>query len=829
MPSQVLVVFYGFMVASVPVWAQEIPIQSFSIDVNGQVMLNVNSSNSKYYLLQVRHHPDSAFTQTTSLTIGNPITTTITEPLSAYPENHYRIKEFSISSPSDYDGDGVNDLEEYNGMPFRGPLNAAIPISEDKGLLTLNTVSAFHQISTLENLTSWVEYLDGVEYTKFTILDFFSDFPKIYFINSKNYALHFDFENALGIDHTSPENVKGHLIHYPSIPSSNGTLGVYAFNFSNNEAKDFKIVQRTQEILAANMPFLTNNLAYFVPVINEPNYQSQISLFQGSRVPVLTESDMFSGINYWGLNQTEGYGYFRKVGPGEIPDSKDIVLFESLPNYIPRVGGIITSALQTPLSHINLRAKQDNIPNAFIRNAVTDNAITSLLNHYIYFKTNRSNFEMREASLDEVNKWYEKLRPVLEQDPPLNLSYQSILPLNEISFEMFDGFGSKSSNVATMRTFGFPEGTVPDGFAIPFYFYQEFMKFNSFFDKIKWMMQDPSFISSVEIRNEKLGLLRSEIKSAIMPDWMLDQIAVMQNSFPIGTSIRCRSSSNNEDLPGFSGAGLYDSKTHHPDEGHISKTIKEVFASLWNLRAFEEREFYRINHFASSMGVLCHPNFENELVNGVGISTDPAYHTKNTFYLNSQIGEELVTNPENSVPEEVLLKIFPFANKGYMVVQRSNLISSDSLLMTNHQLDLLGNYLSVIHARFQELYKARANPSFAMDIEYKVDNNSEIVIKQARPWVSFEPLKYKPGRSIQSGIFIYPNPARNQVFFECEDCGTTFISVRDMMGKTVLEKTIFQGDGPVTGLPISQLGPGIYILSASGWNLNFRAVKLIKF
>ena len=28
------------------------------------------------------------------------------------------------------------------------------------------------------------------------------------------------------------------------------------------------------------------------------------------------------------------------------------------------------------------------------------------------------------------------------------------------------------------------------------------------------------------------------------------------SAFPVGTAVRCRSSTNNEDLPGFSGAGL---------------------------------------------------------------------------------------------------------------------------------------------------------------------------------------------------------------------------------------------------------------------------------
>ena len=85
-------------------------------------------------------------------------------------------------------------------------------------------------------------------------------------------------------------------------------------------------------------------------------------------------------------------------------------------------------------------------------------------------------------------------------------------------------------------------------------------------------------------------------------------LADVQTRFPKGASIRCRSSTNNEDLPGFSGAGLYDSFTHRPDEGHLGKSIRQVFASMWNFRAFEEREFYRVDHLQAAMGVVLHEN-----------------------------------------------------------------------------------------------------------------------------------------------------------------------------------------------------------------------------
>lgn len=807
---------------------QIVPIQNYAVDVNGQVRLTINSSANNYYILQVRHHPDSAFKLSTSMTLGQNGSTVITEPLRAYPQNQYQVLEYPNSAPVDTDTDGINDLIEFSAMPLQGPLNAAPSLSEEHGLVALNTLSAFQTVSTLENGTPWVEYLNDVEYVKFFILDFYSNEPKIYFINSNNYDLHADFGNYLGVNHLDPTTEKGQLIYFPSVLSANGTLGTYGFNFSNNEAQDFEVVRRTQELLAANMSYLTNNLSYFITENNEQDYQNNLSLYQNSRIPVLFESDVYSGINYWGLNQTEGYGFFRLMSPGEVPNSRDIVLYDALPNSLPRVGGIITSVIQTPLSHVNLRAIHDHVPNAFIRDPLFIDTIANLLNHYIYFKTNQSNYEIREATVEEVNAWYENKRPTNEQTPPLNLSYTAILPLDEIAFDMYDGFGAKATNVATMRTFGFEYGAIPDGFAIPFYFYQEFMKYNHFFDEIELMILDPGFISDRTIRDARLEELRDHIEDANIPAWMMDQLLILQNSFPGGTSIRCRSSTNNEDLPGFSGAGLYDSKTHHPNEGHLSKTIKEIFASLWNLRAFEEREFYRVNHFYASMGVLCHPNFEDEVVNGVGVSADPVYNTENTFYLNSQLGEELITNPQNTYPEELLMKRYPDGNDDYSVIQYSSLISEDSLLMTDSQLNLLRQYLSVIHDRFAVLYHAEGNPTFAMDIEYKIDSTNQLVVKQARPWVTYVPSTIQPLIFDNCDFILFPNPATDMIHLGCAHCGITTIRITDLKGRLVLEKTMNQSTEPSIPISTEQLPAGVYIVSGSIGNAVCKSLKFIK-
>lgn len=809
------------------VHGQLTPIENYQINANGQVQLTVSSSSDKYYLLQVRHHPDSAFTLTTSLTLGQNGSTIITESLKAYPQNHYRVWAHPIASPADSDNDGIDDLTEFQAMPESGPLNAAVGFDPTKGLQTLDTETAFHTVATLINGTPWVEYLDDVEHNKFIIANFSSN-PKIYFINSKLFAFHSDFANAIGIDILAPDLIKGQLIYYPSILASNGTLGVFGFNFSNNETKDFATVQRTQELLASNMLFLRNNMSYFVTENNEQDYQVNQALYQNSRVPVLFETDLYAGINYWGLHQAEGYGFFRLMTPGEVPSAKDIVLYENIPNSLPRVGGIITSAMQTPLSHVNLRAIHDNVPNAFIRNPLEIDTIVNLLNHYIYFKTNQSNYEIREASIEEVNAWFDSIRPEEEQIPLLNLNYKTYLPLEEISFHMNDGFGSKTTNIATMRTFGFSENAIPNGYGIPFYFYQEFMKYNGFFPKIEQLIQDPNFIADRAVRETKLAELQEEIRSASMPDWMLDKLYELQKSFPYGTSIRCRSSTNNEDLPGFSGAGLYDSKTHHPNEGHLTKTIKQVYASLWNLRAFEERDFYRINHLRASMGVLCHPNFEDEKVNGVAVTTDPIYNTSNHFYLNSQLGEELVTNPENSIPEEILLNQNPTISNPYSVIQYSSLLGEDSLLMTNAQLELLRHYLSVIHINFAKLYHAENNPTFAMDIEFKIDSVNQLVVKQARPWVSFVPFPSTQTEEETCFVKLFPNPALEVIHFYTETLGMYQVRVFDLQGKIVLETELDLTEHPQTPISISHLSNGTYVLQALSNENSCPAIRFVK-
>ena len=817
-----LTILMSIFIGSSLLLGQEVPILSFSTNINGQVQIQIDASADKYYLLQVRHDIEEDFELVTSMNLGKDGIMVISETLEAYPQDHYQVIAYDISSPVDTDLDEIDDISEYNNIPVQSPLNFVEAVNPEDGMAMITSLSQFKELSVEGENLPWAEFLEGEDFTKFMMVDLLTDKPRLYFINSEKYNRHKDFADIVDVDFTTDDVVKGEIIYHPTTVSNNGTLGSFSFSYSVGFSEPFEVVQKCQELMAANMPFLKNNLSYFITENNQPDYEAEIDLYNNSRVSVLFESEVYAELDYLALNVQEGFGFFRQVDLDETPGSRDIVLFESLPNTLPRVGGIMTSFIQTPLSHVNLRAIQDEIPNAFIRDPLSIPEVADLLGKHIYYRVDQDTYTIREASLEEVNEWYENIRPTEPQIPPLNLDYTDILLLDDIDFDMADGFGAKCANVATMRTFGFPDETIPYGYGVPFYFYQEFMKYNGFFEDVEIMLSDEIFLTDIEVQIEELEKLRDRIKDADMPQWMLDDLQAMHDQFPEGVSVRCRSSTNNEDLPGFSGAGLYTSKTQKPSEGHISKSIKQVFASMWNFRAYNERDFYRVDHYVASMGVLCHPNYKDEKANGVAVSIDPIYQTDNTFYLNTQLGEDLVTNPEAlSIPEEILLDRTSVTEDDFIVIRYSSLTEGNQLIMTNNYLDEMRAYLSVIHDNFQVLYNAEGLENFAMDIEYKITETDQLIIKQARPWASFwaDLVNVDPEPEVEAGkAIIYPNPV-DGILTLSFDCKATVVKICNSMGQEIMVRHLDSKISPMQIETVS-LPQGIYIIYGVGEDNN---------
>ena len=128
---------------------------------------------------------------------------------------------------------------------------------------------------------------------------------------------------------------------------------------------------------------------------------------------------------------------------------------------MPRTAGVITEERQTPLSHVNLRAIQDRIPNAFIQNASATDEISSLIGKLVHYQVRPQGYRIREATTAEVDSHFASLRPSQPQSPARDLSAKEIRPLSQINFEDSKAFGVKTANLATLRTFEFPEVRFP--------------------------------------------------------------------------------------------------------------------------------------------------------------------------------------------------------------------------------------------------------------------------------------------------------------------------------------------------------------------------------
>ena len=740
----------------------EIPVTSYPI--------TVNSTTADYFVLYIRpaRLPHLSKSRPILVKLGEAGTTTLTDNLKPLSASRYLVEKYSVAQPGDLDGDCVDDVTELKDLGNYSPLNSGKKIDHDNGAVFIESREAFQALSfNGDTGIRGLAYLNGLEFVKFSIRDLSGTTPPAYFINANTHKTHSAFDKAIGAPVSRVNEIgNGTIVYYPNVAATDGSLGVYAFRFDRWSIAGFASVKEYYELISTNMPFLKNNL-YYLPTTDSQLqvYNTEKSQYDNSRVNILLEADLSADVNYIPFNQAEGYGRLRLMQDGERPSPFDIAIYETLPNDLPRVGGTITTVTQTPLSHVNLRAIQNRLPNAYIRDALTNDAIASLLGSYVYFAVTADGYTIREATKAEVDNHYAVLRPQQTQTLQRDLTKTSITSLSNVNFADWTAFGVKAANVAELTKLSLPAGTTPVGYAVPFYFYDEFMKQATLSDDtvlgkkkapadekitlpagttlataVTQMLAHSKFQSDADIQEEMLDDLRKAIKNATSPQWIITALTAMHGNYTDGQSLRYRSSTNNEDLPSFNGAGLYDSKTQDSDETTaegIDKSIKAVWASLWNYRAFLERDFHRVDHTTVAMGVLVHPNYSDETVNGVAVSYDPITFRDNQHYINSQVGEDLVTNPEAaSQPEQLLLS----PNGATTVLSRSNLAKSNKLLMSAAQMQQLRSNLDTIHNRFRTLYQIADGDDFAIEIEFKITAANKLAIKQVRPWIFPEPL-----------------------------------------------------------------------------------------
>jgi phosphoenolpyruvate synthase/pyruvate phosphate dikinase len=249
---------------------------------------------------------------------------------------------------------------------------------------------------------------------------------------------------------------------------------------------------------------------------------------------------------------------------------------------------------------------------------------------------------------------------------------------------------------------------------------------------ISRMLHESRFQTDFQYRKAQLIRLQDSIIALPIDPALLTMVNARINEQEGYANIRFRSSTNSEDIKGFNGAGLYDSYTGIPGdpEKTIERAIKRVWASLWNVAAFEEREYFKIDQTSVAMAVLVNRSFPNEAANGVVI-TENLYNPYNPgFIINAQAGEISITNPEGGyIPDQIIRYTFDDITE-YITHSNAPGMQGKTVL-SEEEITELADYCMAIRNHYCNLNAACQ----ALDIEFKVDwinGGRKFYIKQAR-------------------------------------------------------------------------------------------------
>lgn len=467
------------------------------------------------------------------------------------------------------------------------------------------------------------------------------------------------------------------------------------------------------------------------------------------------------------LNPGTAIGYLKRIAVGASSEEltpRHIAIFEDTPERIPPVTGIVTLEPQTPLSHVNLLAKNRGTPNVSTANISLIPNLNSLTGSLVKMIAGRNGtVTIQSATLAEAEQfWAERTQSELEVPAISATSFQPAEFATVSDDEAaLSKIGAKASSYAAMQTL-LGSDVIKPGFALSFAHYQKIARVPATQLRIQDLLAQKGSLAPEEI-NDRLEAIRNSIRKET-PKEILDESVsavrsvISQLNVP---RIRLRSSTNSEDLPTFNGAGLYESTGFNVDDSDkkLRKKLLKVMASLWLDRAFWERELFGIDHSKVGMAILINPAFSDEYGNGVviGSQEDIGFRT----WVNAQKGEASVTNPlDNEIPESFTFvgrsvdrpQVQSHSNLGNVFLDDETSEVHPTLLPQLLQLQNISNRLyDHFVARQRDLDDRR---KYGIDIEYKLMSEGDQVVlyvKQSR-LLNLEHEAVKPNDSIRKAI-----------------------------------------------------------------------------
>ncbi len=573
------------------------------------------------------------------------------------------------------------------------------------------------------------------------VMDLKSD--SLYFLGSKQYKNHYEFcHNVLGYMDGAGNFLKK---NYSNGPERKYLLSnINYFHASNSYVLDIspvdlmsagQIVKIYQMVVKST--FIGKNILFLV---NSPRLQKMKEQLNG-QIPVIEPSEIYQGLTYQAVSKYTNSGKLRMVEDIETltepvhPD--EIIILKNIPNYLPAVAGVIVTEFQTPLSHISILGLNRKIPICAYSDAFKDENILKNLGKHVEFTVNQDTFFIVPGQSEIKPTNQEAIK--LEAD----LSVDSLIDVGFLTEKSSEYVGSKASNFGVLNIisktadFKTPEGA----FAIPFYFYDQHIKRARAARLIRRLASHPPRKHKALVK--LLGKIRHRIEKEPVDSRLIRMVEDKLYSNGEFTKFRFRSSTNAEDIKGFSGAGLYTSKTanvQNPKKS-VERAIQLVWASLWSYQGYTEREYFNMDQTRVYMGILVHRSFPDEAVNGVALTKNIYRKNSNGFLINAQLGDHSVVKPEPGATCDQLL-CFPsssnpiYKDKIVVDVLTYSSLNNNQLVMTEQEIQHLANQLAIIKRYFTGPdVNTWVYTRIGYDVEFKLDGKSrQLYIKQVRPY-----------------------------------------------------------------------------------------------
>lgn len=579
-------------------------------------------------------------------------------------------------------------------------------------------------------------------------------------------------------------------------------IATYSVYQSEGPGEDLSVEQiaEVDARLKACAPGLASRLV-FVPSGSqqEAHVRTIVSALNGRGVAVRFPAELVEAA-FEPYSEGESYGYLAVVPEGSPPPDdygpRDVLVLEAAPTDITTVGGMITALPQNIHSHVNLRLREKSLPNAMLASVYDDASILALDGQLVHVVVSTSSVRVEAASLADAEAFWAAHHPVVG---PLrsDLSVTELAAIEGLEHDDAIAYGVKAANLGELHAVLPPENRA-EGFAIPFATYHAFAVANGVDTQLATLLADDRLRTDRAFRTSALEALRSTIRRGDFPPGSLEAIqARIHEVFGDAaetTFLRFRSSTNAEDLEAFSGAGLYDSRTGclgddldgddlgpsrcltaehaayleaelaartaeraaHPerywlddliadldedlhDEKPVDDAIRKVWRSLFNLRAFDERDYYGLDHTQVYMGIAVHPSFVMERQESVAITNLRPDAGEPLYRVVTQLGEVGVVRPidPTAVPETLTFRRGASGATDVRIVVPSSLAPGGTALYSDVELATLESLLFLVHDHFAtNVYPDLA--ALRLDVEIEVTHDGRIVLKQARPYLGVE-------------------------------------------------------------------------------------------